>query len=133
MSFPRNLPSESWVRRVVVLASLAGAVLLVACTPSSDPSGDVGAGKAPGDAVEVAIEGSTFEPEVIEVTPGQEVTVQVTNDDGAPHDFAIDDLQLNTGTIESGEAAYATFTAPSQPVKFVCTFHSGMEGRIEPR
>ena len=107
--------------------------LLVACTPSSEASGDVGKGPAPAGSIELSIDDSVFDPEVLEAPAGEEVTVEVTNADESVHDFAIESIDLNTGTIEAGTSAYATFTMPDQPIEFVCTFHRGMEGRIEPQ
>ena len=47
------------------------------------------------------------------------------------HDFAIESLDLNTGPIEEGEVATATFAASESGAEFVCTYHSDMTGRIE--
>ena len=114
-------------------AAVFTAALLVACAKTSDPSGNVGAGPAGGDAEQIVIVDRAFEPRTLELTAGQEVVVEVTNEDGAGHDFAIDSLDLNTGTVESGKVATATFTVPEGTTKFRCTYHSGMEGRIEAR
>jgi plastocyanin len=115
----------------------AGAVfataLLVACTKTSDPSGNVGAGPVRGDAERIVIVDRAFEPKILELTAGEEVVIEVTNGDGGAHDFAIDSLDLNTGNIEPGEVATATFAVPEGTTKFRCTYHDGMEGRIEAR
>ena len=121
-------------RSNLVLATAPLAVLaLVACSPSSEAKGDVGVGKAATASAEITTEHGSFDPETIELPAGEEVTVQITNEDDHPHDFAIETLDINTGTIESGETAYATFVMPDQPLEFVCTFHSGMKGRAEPQ
>ena len=82
--------------------ALAVVGLLTACAPSSESSGDVGKGSAPGEAVRVTIDDSVFAPDVLEAAPGEEMTVEVKNDDSIPHDFAIESMDLNTGTIEPG-------------------------------
>ena len=110
--------------------ALAVVGLLTACAPSSESAGDVGKGSAPGEAVRVTIDDSVFAPDVLEAAPGEEMTVEVKNDDSIPHDFAIESMDLNTGTIEPGQTAYATFTVPNEPLEFVCTYHDGMDGRI---
>lgn len=114
------------------LAVAGVAVLgLVACN-SSEPTGDVARGaSSDGDAIQVAMDDGSFDPEILSLTAGDEVTVEVANDDSAAHDFAIESLDLNTGTVESGEVANATFTVPDEGVEFVCTFHPEMTGRIE--
>ena len=119
-------------RPSLVLATAVLAVLaLVACTPSSEAKGNVGRGDAREPSVEITMDDGSFDPETIQLPAGEEVTIQLTNEDGMAHDFAIETLDINTGTVESRESAYATFVMPDQPVEFVCTFHSGMEGRIE--
>jgi plastocyanin len=103
-----------------------------ACSPSSDTSGDVGNGPAAGRAVEVVAGDQFFEPDVLELRTGTEVTVEVTNTGDIPHDFSIEELDINTGTIEPGEVATATFTVPEGPIEFVCSYHSDMRGEILP-
>jgi plastocyanin len=107
--------------------------LMTACSPDSEPSGDVGSGPAEGDAVSLVADDTFFEPEALELTAGETVTVEVTNEGSTVHDFAIEHLDLNTGTINSGDVATATFTVPEGTTTFKCTFHPGMEGTIEGR
>jgi plastocyanin len=75
----------------------------------------------------------TFRPSILRLKAGDRVTVEVSNKDDTPHDFAIELMDLNTGIIEPGESATATFTVPESSTEFVCTLHSGMTGRIEVR
>ena len=56
-----------------------GAVL-GACNPESEPSGDVGSGPAGGDAVALVADDTFFEPESLELTAGETVTVEITNE-----------------------------------------------------
>jgi plastocyanin len=118
--------------RITLLVVIA-TFLLVACEGSSDPSGNVSAGPARGEAVDVTIEDAAFAPRTLELPAGAEVTVQVRNNDGTTHDFAIESMNLNTGTIDPDGVASATFTVPNRGVKFVCTYHDGMTGRIQAR
>jgi plastocyanin len=116
----------------VRLLAVAGVALLgLAACNSSEPTGDVTQGAAPADSIKVVAVDQSFDPEVLDLRAGEEVTVEVTNDDDTAHDFAIESLELNTGTIEAGEVANATFTVPDEGVEFVCTFHSDMTGRIK--
>jgi plastocyanin len=115
------------------LLAVGGIALLglTACN-SSEPTGDVAQGAAPADSIKVvATSDSSFDPGTLNLEAGEEVTVEVTNDDDMAHDFAIESLELNTGTIEAGEVANATFTVPDEEVEFVCTFHPDMTGRIK--
>jgi len=114
-------------------AAVFAIALLAACTKSSNPSGNVDAGPAGGSAEQIVIVDDSFEPSTLELPPGEDIVVELTNEDGKAHDFAIDSMSLNTGTIEPGEIATARFSVPEGTTRFRCTFHSGMEGRIEAR
>jgi plastocyanin len=116
--------------RVVAVAALGMA--LTACGNSSDPVGNVAARPATGDATKIeAADGDRFTPATLELPAGKEVTIEVTNADDRAHDFAIEAADLNTGTIEAGAVATATFTVPEGTTEFVCTFHNGMTGTIK--
>ena len=103
-----------------------------ACSNSSDPIGNVAAGPATGAAAKIqAVDGNRFTPASLELPAGEQVTIQITNSDDTAHDFAIEAAGLNTGTIEAGAVATATFTVPEGTTKFKCAFHRGMTGTIK--
>lgn len=116
----------------VSLAVLLGGVLLGACN-SSDPSGDVGYGPAPGAAEQIFATDDRFNTPVIEADAGDSLVVEVTNVGDSNHEFAVPDLDLTTGTIEPGESAYARIEVPRGTTTFVCSYHGGMEGVIKGR
>jgi plastocyanin len=119
-----------WALRVVITVTALGA--LAACSNSSDAAGNVAVGPATGDAAKIeAVEGDRFTPKSLKLPAGEAVTIENTNTDGRAHDFAIEAADLNTGTIEAGAVATATFTVPEGQTKFKCTFHRGMTGTIE--
>ena len=122
-------------RQRIRLPVMAGIVVLVfaACGGGSDPSGDVSSASAEGDAIVVVTDDNKFEPDTLDAPPGEEVTVEVRNEDDTAHDFAIEEFDLNTGTIEPGSVATATFEVPEEETEFVCTIHPGMKGTIAPR
>ena len=118
--------------RVRVLAFAGVALLGLTACSSSEPAGDVASGAADtADSIKVVATDESFDPGTLNLEAGEEVTVEVTNDDDMAHDFAIESLELNTGTIEAGEVANATFTVPDGGVEYVCTFHPDMKGRID--
>ena len=120
-----------WALRAVITVTALG-VALAACSNSSDPVGNVASRPATGDAVKIqAVDGDRFTPATLELPAGEEVTIGITNADDRAHDFAIEAANLNTGTIEAGAVATATFTVPEGTTEFVCTFHRGMTGTIE--
>jgi plastocyanin len=115
-----------------VVAATALGVALAACSNSSDPAGNVAAGPATVDAAKIeAVDGDRFTPKTLKLPARKAVTIQITNTDDAAHDFAIEAADLNTGTIQAGAVATATFTVPEGTTKFKCTFHRGMTGTIE--
>jgi plastocyanin len=119
-----------WALRVVITVTALGA--LAACSNSSDPVGKVAAGPATGEAAKIqAVDGDRFTPKTLKLPAGTAVTIEITNADGRAHDFAIEAADLNTGTIQAGAIATATFTVPEGTTEFVCTFHGGMTGTIE--
>jgi plastocyanin len=119
-----------WALRAVMTVTALGA--LAACGNSSDPVGKVASGPATGDAARIeAIDGNRFTPATLKLPAGKAVTIEITNADGRAHDFAIEAANLNTGTIQAGAVATATFTVPEGTTEFVCTFHRGMTGTIE--
>jgi nitrite reductase (NO-forming) len=120
-----------WALRAVITVTALG-VALAACSNSSDPVGEVASGPATGDAAKIeAVDGDRFTPATLELPAGEAVTIEITNTDDRAHDFAIEAADLNTGTIEAGAVATATFTVPEGTTEFVCTFHGGMTGTIE--
>jgi plastocyanin len=117
---------------ITVVAVTALGVALAACSNSSDPVGNVAAGSATGAATKIqAAGGNRFTPATLKLPAGKEVTIEITNTDDRAHDFAIEAADLNTGTIEAGAVATATFTVPEGTTEFACTFHRGMTGTIE--
>lgn len=124
-----RIPARRWAPTA---AAAAAAVVLTACGGPVAAAGDVREGPAEGDAIEVVALDNSFDPAEVEFEPGTEVTIEVTNEGDAPHNLVIDDPELSTGTLESGEVATATFTAPEGAVTFYCSFHPGMKGELRP-
>jgi hypothetical protein len=60
-----------------VAAALFLGAFLVACNPESEPLGDVGKGPAEGDAASVIADDTFFEPESLDLTAGETVTVEI--------------------------------------------------------
>ena len=118
--------SELLIR--VGITFVAAVSLLAAC--GADRSGDVSSGPGGPDAIAVAAVDNAFEPALLELTAGEEIEVQVTNEGGTAHDLTIEALELSTGGLEPGDVATATFTVPEGETTFRCTIHGGMEGTI---
>jgi cytochrome c oxidase subunit 2 len=111
------------------------AVLLAACgsedsggSSNTGGSGDGGGGSA--QSVEVTATDFKFDPTSLDVDPGAEVSVTLTNDGETAHTFTVDDVDFEI-QAEPGKTAEGTFTAPdSGSLEFHCSFHSQMTGTI---
>jgi plastocyanin len=113
---------------VVITASLLSA----ACGGGGD-SGGGGDGGGGGAGVTITAVDNSFDPAELSV-PSGEVTVEFTNDGENSHTFTSADLEFDSGTVQGGESATVTFTAPSEATPFECSIHgaSGMTGEIIP-
>lgn len=126
------MPRFPHISKVLVRFALAliAAGLLAACG-GAELTGNVKSGPAPGEAIKIEAGDNFFNPQEVELTPGEEVTVEITNTGDAAHDWTVEDLNIRTGVIPAGEVLHATFTAPDEDVEFVCTLHRGMDGTIK--
>jgi plastocyanin len=118
-----------WVRGFPMLTILL-TLPLSACS-NGGSSHDLVPGRSAADAVELLIHDGSFDPETLKLSKNDQVSVMIVNNDSAPHDFAIESIDLKTRTIEPGDAVTATFTPGDATGEFVCTLHPEMEGRID--
>lgn len=125
-----RLPTHAVRRFSPALAAGVLTLTVAACVESPAQSGDVTLGPADGDAIAVVAVDNAFEPQTVEAAAGEEVTIEVTNEGGTAHNFVVEDLDVSTGTLGSGEVATVTLTVPDGGVEYVCTLHGGMDGRI---
>ncbi len=76
-----------------------------------------------------------FDPNVIRVAPGTQITIQLTNVGQIEHDFTFEEADVEVD-VEPGETVEFTFTAPSQPgeYEFYCEVSGhkelGMVGKL---
>lgn len=120
------------MRRFAIAAAIVGAGLLLgACRPSSEPSGDVGSGAVADPTFSLIALDDFFHDRTLNAKAGEEIIVQIRNEGDSPHEFAIPALDLSTGTIDPGDVAHARFEMPRDGVEFECRYHDGMRGRIE--
>lgn len=126
------------LRLLVVVLAGAVSALLIACGGGDGNSGSNG-GSSEGGAeadFEMRTVGSSsvdfaFEPDSIELTAGQEVTMRFVNDSAQPHSFKIDGV-IDTGAVKIGDSATFTFTPDEDSTIFYCTLHgpATMSGEI---
>ncbi len=121
--------ARSWVLVFV----LAGVVALTSCGGDDEQGGGEGGGGGT-ESVELTAQDFSFDPTTIEVDPGAEVEVTLTNEDEAEHSFTVEELDVEV-EAHGGESATTTFTAPdSGSVEFICKYHPDqMTGEITVR
>ena len=105
---------------------IVGALLLGACGED-----DGGSSSDSGESVELVAQDFSFEPTTLDLPAGEEVTVNLVNEDDAEHSFTVEDLDVET-EAEGGESSEVSFTAPDEgTVGFICKYHPDqMTGEI---
>ena len=115
----------SMVTRTLSLCLAAAAIGLAACGGSDDEPAATSAAKSSGGTA-VAVADNSFSPATIEVAVGDTVTFE--NEGQIPHTVTGDDF--DSGSMDPGGTF--TFTASEAgSFSYVCTFHPGMQGKIE--
>ena len=79
------------------------ALLFGACSSDGEPTGS-GDGAA---AQTITIADFTFDPNTLTVPSGEDVSVEVTNDDDVEHSFTLDDDSVSED-VEGGESTTVT-------------------------
>ena len=113
------------------IASISALLVLGAC--SSDPASTSGSSDGAGESgatSSISAVDNAFEPEELSLAAGEEVTVTFTNEGDAPHTFTSTELGFDTGSVEPGDSAEVTFTAPDQDTTFICTIHEASDEMV---
>jgi plastocyanin len=119
-------------RRLVALLAVA-LLSAAACGDSSDegdaaPNAENGAGES---GLTVRATDFAFDPETLDVAPGEPAEITFVNAGNVTHSFTAEDLDVDVEAA-TGEETTASFTAPDEDttVEFVCKFHPAMQGEI---
>ena len=100
------------MRALMVFLSAALALLaFAACT-------SVGGGEEIPVVADETGSAMSFEPKVINVAPGQEVTFVVKNEGDQDHEFESDEAGIEEVIIPAGRERRVNWTAPSRPGTF---------------
>ena len=109
-------------------ALVAASLLLGACGSEEADNGSTTGGEEDGattstSTIDVVTKDFKFDPASLDVEPGAEVTVTLTNEDDAEHSFTVEELDVEV-EAHGGETAETTFTAPdSGSYEFICEYH----------
>lgn len=129
------------VSRATTLAASAvlavGTLGLAACGDDDDDGAtdtteaETGNGtEAPDDALSISASDFEFSTESLTADGTEDITVVFTNDDGAPHSFTIDELDVDID-VSGGSSDSATFSAEPGTYEYYCTYHGTMRGTLE--
>jgi plastocyanin len=96
------------------------ALVLGACSSDDEPTetGDGGDGSA--DQT-ITIADFTFDPDTLTVPSGEDVTIEVTNDDDVEHSFTLDDDSVSED-VEGGESQTVTLNL-TEGIGWHCEYH----------
>ena len=62
-----------------------------------------------------------FQPTEITIPANTDVTIQLTNNGVAIHNFVVDELSINSGDFTSGQAGSVTVNAPAGSYQYYCS------------
>jgi plastocyanin len=95
---------------------------------SSSSSSSSGGGGAASASAEDTIKNFAFDPDPVTVKAGG--TVTWTNQDSAAHNVVFDDKSVKSiQNLNNGQSGKVTFDKAGT-YKYVCTYHSGMNGTV---
>jgi plastocyanin len=83
---------------------------------------------AGGEAADITISGSAFDPSTLESAAG-DVSWTVSNEDGFAHTFTSDDLGFDE-SIDGGASATVNVALEAGTYEFHCKIHPSMTGEI---
>jgi plastocyanin len=101
-----------------LLASVFSVALMTAACSSDDGTTDTGGG---GGDQTITIADFTFDPSSLTVPPGQDVTIEVTNEDDVEHSFTLDDDSVGQD-VEGGETQTVTINL-TEGIGWHCEYH----------
>ncbi len=129
------------MRRLAILLGIAilafGAVACSSDDGGSDSGGSSSGGGSSasggGSSASVALGRFVFNPDSITVSAG-EVTIDITNEDGSPHNFVVEDLDVESDTLDPDGSTSVTFTATAGSYEIICSIsghkEAGMVGTL---
>lgn len=116
------------MRRSSLGAGAAVFALVLFMAACSDDSGNEPPAGGGADQT-MTIADFTFDPSTLTVPSGQEVTVEVTNNDDVEHSFTLDDDAVSQD-VEAGESATVTLNL-TEGIGWHCEYHPDqMKGTI---
>lgn len=89
---------------------------------------------AGGNVLEVKTKDIFFEPTTLEGPANTDITINITNEGAAQHDFTIDELKIQTPLLNPGDMSAVKVNAPAGDYQYYCTVpghkEAGMVGTL---
>ena len=103
-------------------------------SPAASPAASAPSVSAASTSVDVATVDLAFEPKEFTIPANTDVTITITNKGALQHDFAVDDLGVQSDLINSGDQTTVTVNAAPGTYEFHCTVtghaQAGMVGTL---
>lgn len=104
-----------------IAAVFSVALLMAACSSDDDGTdGSTDTGDGASDQT-ITIADFTFDPSSLTVPSGEDVTIEVTNEDDAEHSFTLDDDSVSQD-VEGGESQTVTINL-TEGIGWHCEYH----------
>ena len=105
-----------------LLAAVFSVALLTAACGSDDDGTDGSTDTGGGESEQtITIADFTFDPSSLTVPSGEDVTIEVTNEDDAEHSFTLDDDSVSQD-VEGGESQTVTINL-TEGIGWHCEYH----------
>ncbi|MPZ22695.1 MAG: cytochrome c oxidase subunit II [Dehalococcoidia bacterium] len=100
-------------------------------TPTSEPDGDGDGGDGAPAPLAITSTDNEFNTDEMRAPADQDVTVELSNQGVAAHNWALTGEEVATGLITGGEMAAVTFNLPAGEYEFLCDVHpTEMQGTL---
>jgi nitrite reductase (NO-forming) len=90
-------------------------LVAIGCGEDATDRGNAPSGATP--SMTVSMREMRFEPETIRAAPGEDITIELTNDGAVKHNFSIEAAGIDW-TLDRNDSGVFTFTAPSEPGEY---------------
>jgi plastocyanin len=124
-----TVASTSTPAAAATTAAAGGGTRTIGSISYNDKGTTSAAGKT---ELPIALENFAFSPTFLQGTPGQKVTLQLTNNSTAPHNITIEAQNVNTDVASMAKGSVEVTIPQTGALLFFCKLHAarGMNGQL---